>query len=64
MVRLILVSFALVIGCAAPPIRELGAAHPASPEAAEAPAPPLTDTLAVDEEVETPRAAEPSHHGH
>ena len=64
MVRLIFASLLLAVGCAAPPLRKLDAAHPASPEAAEVPAPLPTDTLAVDEEVEPPRAAEPSRHVH
>ena len=64
MSRLIVAFFLLLAGCTAPPLEELNAAHPASPEAKEAPTPSLTDTLAIGEEEEPPSAEEPPHHVH
>ena len=50
---------ALLAGCTAPPRQDLPDTHPAHPAAAEAPAPPRSQTLAV-EPGGPPRAAAPS----
>jgi hypothetical protein len=64
MYRLVFALFALVAGCTAPPLVELGAAHPASPQAPEAPAPPPAHTLDLERGDPPSPATEPSHHVH
>jgi hypothetical protein len=64
----IVVGFLLLAlaGCAAPPLPELGPDHPASPEAAEAPLRPVSETLSTREAhpapADSPERGE--HHGH
>ena len=64
MSRPVLLLFLLAAGCTAPPLAGLDAAHPASPEAAEAPAPPPTRTLGVGpQDLPSPEPGA-SHHVH
>jgi hypothetical protein len=53
-----------VLACAAPPPAELTPAHPASPQAAEAPEPPRSRTLDAEGEPAPAPTPEASHHDH
>ena len=64
MTRLVFALFVFAVGCTAPPLLELDATHPASPQAAEAPASLPGHTLDLEPQAQPSPATEPSHHVH